>query len=277
MKLDNLYPFAGDHAIQSAVFALEWASTPLQAGLAVEHLSEVRDAAKALTADFPISEDMQLMALQFPLGGFHSQNFQLQPQEFGGFTMTKPSTMTRQASRTIMVNRESCIVQINDYSRWDTVKADLDKYLAVLLPTIGKYKPVAAIGLQFNDIFSWKADPADLDLKSVFRPDTRWLPEHVFETSHLWHSHHGYIEDHQLPIPYQQLDNVNVSRVMTDGVHALQVLISQRAQLVPPKWFKDAYSADSAISEIYGELHDGNKAIMKALLTDEVLTKIKMV
>ena len=49
MSLDHLHPFAGQHAIQSAVFALDFANE-----LDIGEISAVRTEATKLVGDFPL-------------------------------------------------------------------------------------------------------------------------------------------------------------------------------------------------------------------------------
>lgn len=270
MSLDHLYPYAGQHAIQSAVFALDFANE-----LDLGEISGIRAEAAKLTADFPQQSEVQRATFTLQVGPAegHPSSSNVEPD---GFQMVRPAQIGGQLnSRAMIVNRTGVVVVVNDYTRWDKFKFDVDRYLSVLLTHVDGQKAVASLGLQFNDIFLWKADPADLELKEVFEAGNRYLAPNVFESRLPWHSHHGYIENNINPVEYQQLDNVNVSRVAANAEHQLQILTSHRATLEKPlyKFWSDNKATLFAIQD---SLHTRNKAILAELLTREAQNKISL-
>lgn len=270
MNLDHLYPFAGQHAIQSAVFGLDFASE-----LDVGEVGALRSAANALVSDFPVVKDQALTTFsvevvsgQIPTSSANS--------EVGGFVMEKPAISSGGSnSRFIVVSRTGIVVVVNDYTRWDRFRDDVNRYLSILLFPIDGKKAIANFGLQFNDIFLWKADPADLDVGEIFSMDNPYIARNSLAQSSLWHSHHGYLVDSLTPVPYQQLDNINVSRVAVSEEHQIQILTSHRVTLGKP-----LYKIWSANKEIFIEiqecLHARNKEILNAMLMPEVQLKINL-
>ena len=73
-----------------------------------------------------------------------------------------------------------------------------------------------------------------------------------------------------------QLDNVNVSRALLNGVESIQALIAHRANLVNPIWINDPCPEGHAVVEILDKFHDDNKRVLAALFTENVLRKIKL-
>lgn len=272
MSIDHLYPFAGDHAIQNATMVLEWGAEHNAPALSADQLFQISEVARQkLQSEFPKFDEIKLVALQFNQGNIpQGQQF-----DFGGFKMSKLGPFGVAESRSVTVTRDHCAIQFSDYSRWALVKADFDRYMISLVPAICGHVPIRAVTLQVTDVFTWKANPAELNLAEVFRAGSRWLPAHVFELKDLWHSHHGYFDESEGLDGYKQLDNVNISRARTEISDVLQILMSLRATLSQPCWDK-SYDATHVASRVFEKLHDDNKQVLRELLTEEVLQKISM-
>lgn len=269
MSLEYLHPYAGDHAIQSAVFALDFLD-PLNESV----LKDLRKSAnKSLLAEFPTVQDQQSVALNFNTGQDSQQLTSI--AKTGGFVMQKASQLPGLPSRVIVVSPNNCMIIVNDYSRWKAVKSDVDRYFAAILTVLNKNTvPINSIGLQYTDVFNWKADPSELVLSEVFAANGPFLVPNILNATApaLWHSHHGYFLDCAEPIPFKQLDNINVSR--NDG-NTLHVVTSHRAQLASPLWKVGAENR-AKIDAIQEHLHRANKEILKALFTENLQQKIKL-
>ena len=274
MSLANLQPFAGQHAIQSAALALDFSSE-----LDIGEVGRLRAAADLMKAEFPNIADQQRAMVQMAVGVGQS-GLPTTTMDAGGFVMERrppsllPSAIPPQ--RSIIVNRESVIIVINDYTRWDKFKSDAERYLSSLLSSVNAQKAVASIGLQINDVFLWKADPADLDLAEVFAAKTPYLTPNVFSKDMLlWHSHHGYLKDEKSPAEHKQLTNINVARADVNGSQQLQILTSHKAIFARPLYkFLDANR--EKIASVLDCLHLENKRILGELLSTALQEKISL-
>jgi len=275
MSLDQLHPFAGQHAVQSAAFALSF-STELD----VREVQQLKGAAADLKVDFPnlVDEHMTTLSFQVTPGRQHLPLAPAAEHGVGGFFMQRPSADVGSAEpvRQIIVSRENIVIVINDYTRWAKFKADVERYLSVLLKPINAQKGVASVGLQFSDAFVWRADPEELNLAEVFSTNTQYLVPSVFNRgAALWHSHHGYLVEKTVPIAFQQLDNINASRNLVAGVQQLQILTSHKATFARPL-YNLLNSNKDKVSTVMDLLHVKNKEILADLLTEEVQAKINL-
>lgn len=275
MSLDNLQPFAGQHAIQSAAFALDFSSE-----LDIGEISRLRAVAMQLKAEFPNIAEQHRTMVQLGVGQEGKVAVPTTTMDAGGFVMERraPSFLpaTSPPLRSIIVSRENVVVVINDYTRWDKFKSDAERYLSTLLGTINAQKAVASIGLQISDVFLWKSDPADLDLGKVLSKDSPYLTPNVFSKDiQLWHSHHGYLKDETEPSPHQQLTNINVARAVVIGSQQIQILTSHKANFPRPLYkFLDANR--EKISSVLDALHAKNKRILQSLLSPALQEKINL-
>lgn len=271
MSLDGLYPFAGDHAIQSAVFAFEWNES-----LSPTALDAFRSASKKhLGEEFPNLQEQRSLSVDLGAVAGATKAKVRAANEVSGFALERPRGFGLTPGRVLSVSREQLLVVVQDYSDWKTVKSDVGRYLDVFVPlTKPNAVAISGVGLQYTDVFTWKSDLKDLKQDEIFARGGPYLAPNVFDTTNLWHSHHGYFEDYQDPCVYRQLDNINVSRLDTQGVQSFQILTSHRARFPEPMY--KLGEKRSLISAIQDKLHARNKDILRKLLTTELQKKISL-
>jgi uncharacterized protein (TIGR04255 family) len=269
MSLDNLFPIAGNNAIQNAAFAIEWA-----AELSPAELQDINAAIESeLKSEFPNSTPQNVQKFSFVTEGVATPKF-LPSIEIGGFLYEKRSPLSPIPSRSITLSKQSLVILINEYSRWDAVWEDIKKYLSFILIHQTK-QPINNIGLQYSDVFIWKDTPESLKLNEVFKANSKYLTPNVLCTKDLWHSHHGYLVKSERPIKSTRLDNINVNLIDNGGTLSVQIITSHRTTLETLIWYKGDKDFN-VISDIMHTLHDENKKIMSELLSAEVCKKIKL-
>ena len=260
MSLDYLIPFAGQHAIQSAAIAMDFATQ-----LDVGEVTRLRTAADALKGDFPDIADQHRTTLHMPVGPNNRAPAPAAVHDVGGFVMDRPAPSAipgTAALRRIIVSRENVVVIVNDYTRWAKFKHAVEKYLGTLLVSINAQKGVSSIGLQITDAFNWNGDPADMKMADIFQPSTPYLTPNAFNpAATLWHSHHGYLVEKVAPMRYSQLDNINISRNIVDGTHRIEILTSHKATFERPL-YKVLDANRAKISSVLDALHARNKEIL---------------
>ncbi len=274
MSIESLYPYAGNHAIQNAVFALGFH------GIISDPILKRIEAASldSYGRDFDPFVPHHAVAFSFDMNKVGQASPKLMP--IGGFQLQRQSSGVPQiVTRSLTVSPSDCVLMVADYSRWATVKIEVAKYVRPILAALGEdQQAINSIGLQYTDVFTWRADPAELNLIEVFAPNPPYLVPNVLSPDgpQLWHSHHGYFKDASNSSQYKQLDNINVSRVAdVSGTHSIQILTSHKAQLSTPMWQVGSEDNFDKIFEIFEALHDSNKEILRSLLSSEVLRRIK--
>ena len=274
MSLEHLYPYAGHHAIQSVIAVVEWADGAGGGLLLPESLAAVVAAAgtrlKAL--GFPDQEPLQVVQMVIRPGVPAAGG---QTIIHGGLRASKRGNAPGTQARSVLLTPENLLVQINDYSRWSKVRLDLEQCLQQLLPLVGEHVAIHRINLQFNDVFRWRANPADLHMNEVFRTASPWLPANVFAVPSFWHSHHGYLAERTAPLTCQQLNNINISFGQQDGEPTVQALLAHQGALPAPLWIKTAEETRS-VTDLLDAFHVDNKGILADIFSDEVLQLIKL-
>lgn len=272
MAIDKkLYPFGGNNAIQNVVFAVEWGDQLSTGELRTIRALHEDPKNTEFRKTFTKIDEPQMLTIN--IDGKSMQNNNV--NEIGGVHFTRPSTSNVSVvSKALNISRQNCLAVIVEYSRWDTVWPEVRKWIQLVLPTILPTHAVTALGLQYVDVFFWKADPAELNLREMLAENSKLLPKNIFDTPNLWHSHHGYIDKCEANSPYEVLENINVNMLDTNGQRSIQILTSHRAQLKAPIWTYDNFS--SGLDQFMPQLHERNKSILRDLLMPEVQAMIKL-
>lgn len=263
MSLSKLYPFAGNHAIQNAVFVLEWPS-PLEP----ERIKAISELAE-LKADFPTIQQMQTLTVNINAPGIAPEH----SSQIGGVHFLLQNPQQHGATvRSIQLSTQNCIVVMSEYSGWENVWAQVRKWFSTLLPLILDGRPLTGIALQYSDVFTWKDTAESLDCRKVFREGSPYLPANAVEQKNLWHSHHGWFESPAKPMPHRLLTNVNINLVDNpDTSRAVTLLTVHKADNFAI-WGLD--EANANIDEMMPILHNQDKQTLRNLLSDDVLTMI---
>lgn len=256
----SLYPFAGAHAVQSAAFALEW---PVE--LSDDDIRRMRGMHHELKGALPQLSELQTFKIL--MGG----------QPGAGTTSAVPGgfVLSRQGAagpaKVLEIQRNRMVAQVNDYTRWAPVWNEVKSWFDIFAPVLGQ-RQIAIVGLQYNDVFHWRADPSSLDLRQVFKVGSPLLPSNVFDLPGLWHSHHGYFLDLDDPIRYKLLENVNVNIIEELGQRSIVISSVHKAHVNVWGWEKLAQNVDSLMDA----LHARNKKNLEALLSEEAAAKISL-
>lgn len=269
MTIESLYPYAGNHAVQNAIFVVEW-SDPLRA----EDLKGVSKLANRFKT-LGLSHVQHQLGVEIKLehGVGAPTSGPVGTQTLNAITFARPAAVG-EISRSVTVSRQNCMIAIPDYSRWNQVFEDVTAYLKVVLDDIAPKKSLSVIGIQYNDVFNWKDHPSELNLRDVFRDDG-FIPVNAFEQKGLWHVHHGFMDRRDLPVPYACLQNVNVDMIDAAGERVIQIVGSHRATLGESLW-QSHMKNKSVMLEVFAALHQANKQMLQKLLTKQVCEKIRL-
>ncbi|MDT3678068.1 MAG: hypothetical protein ROZ64_04440 [Burkholderiaceae bacterium] len=260
----SLYPFAGAHAVQSVAFAFEWMQP-----LSEDDFGRVLALQHKLLAALPNVARHPALTLNMA-GGVPTT-----AQGTGSVVFSRPPSSGAAApSRVLEISRDKCVGQINEYTRWKPVWEEVLGWFKSVAPAIVETHPVKHIGLQYNDVFYWRATPETLDLRTVFRTESPLLPSHVFDLKDLWHSHHGYFVKQNEPREHRLLENVNVNLMDELGQRSILISTMHRAEFATPLFSTE--DLFPVMTELIPVLHSRNKDALGNLLAEDVARSIKL-
>ncbi len=270
MSLEYLIPINESHAIQSVVFALEW-----QGQLSDHALTDIEGLAPKLKPYFPVNAIQKMRTIRLKA----ASDTAFQDQQFGeeqvhGVTFQRIGKFGTVESQ-FNVTRSNCIFLLSKYERWKQTLEVVIRNFKIILPVILKEKSISTISLQYEDLFTWKDDASNLNLREVFNDRSPYLTPNVFEQKGLWHSHHGYIIETLADVDGKCLDNINVSMVDNQNDREIRISTTHQFTLNSPLRMATKDYLQS-IEKVQGILHAHNKEILSKLLTSEVCSKIKL-
>ncbi|HZZ05900.1 TIGR04255 family protein [Paraburkholderia sp.] len=276
MTIEALHPFAGDHAVQSVAFVLEWA-TPLDTAT----LKAVRQLAPRFQSSFPVVQEQQQITVNVEApkktSKFHKPKPPVAPvapaAQLGGIQFIHTgSQVPGSFTRMIQVQRGSCLVALNEYSRWDTVWPRVQGWLEIVLPLVLSGRALTTLTLQYQDLFYWRDDPSHLDLREVFQAESPYLPPNCYGQRSAWHSHHGYIEEMGGEWPGHLLNNVNVNVGDLNNQRQIATMLTHKVTFGTPVWSQER--AVAALGAVMPMLHRTNKQTLQSVFSDAVRGKI---
>jgi len=252
------------------VFALEW-----QGELTDRALTEIHKLAPALKSHFPVSAVQKMVKINIdPASNSVPSVQQGDDSLMGGVTFQRVGQFGNVVNQ-LNVSRSNCVIVISEYNRWVPTLEAVMRYFKIVLPAILKEKSISIIALQYADVFTWKDDPANLNLREVFTEKSPYLAPNVFDQQGLWHCHHGYLIEQLAKLDGKCLDNINVGVVDNQNDRGIQIQTSHQFTLNSPLRMATKDYLQS-IEKVQNELHEHNKVILRQLLTSEVCAKIHL-
>ena len=192
------------------------------------------------------------------------------PGGVGGFTLSRAASAGG-VSRSLEVGRMRCVAQINDYTRWKAVWPEVRKWLAAVIPKLGR-RNFTSIGIQFNDVFHWRDRIETFDPAEVFSTNSTLLPNSALSNKKPWHSHHGYFIDIDTPIDSAVLENVNIN--VLDNLNQRSVIITTVHKAHVNMWSWD--EMNPVIDNLMEVLHQRNKAALANVLSEGAAKSISL-
>lgn len=200
-KKYDFEPLHSAHAIEQVIFVLQ-----------VEHelddigIKKVRDAADEVSTELPKKIDVQSMTFAIGPAAMPTPP----PGLTGGkiYQKIRPDGTVECEFR---VERMSVIFRTLLYTRWAAIWEQARKYFDSVIPIYIANARISGISLNFVDKFVWDGPISECQPIRLFRPESKYLCPHIYETQDLWHSHTGafYRIDNQT----KRLLNVNVDYI----------------------------------------------------------------
>lgn len=251
-----LYPCAGNNSIQSVAVVAEW-----ETELTPDAIKTIKSRIDPIV--LPLLPNVQIQRVfQLNVGPVTTHT----DSDYGGLVYEQKSTDNK-GKTSLILNQQSIIFSIGDYTRWDAFKTQITDQLLRVIDVLLDTLKIRSLNLQYVDLFEWRDSIENFDSTQVFSPDNSYLPKHIFTMNNFWHSHNGFLARHK---DFQKLDNVNVNIIDSSGVK-VQVITSHKLILdntLEKVNFQDLFMPYLDI------LHADNKTLLNNLFSEKVLKDI---
>lgn len=254
-------PFAGRNAIEAAVFALR-----LQQPLDMASLQRI-DTVFDQQASDPQQDGLPgKQLIQFQAG----PGLPFPPNT--GELLRFVSLPSGAHAWRLQVQAHAIVVTCHQYSRFDAVWPRAQRYFDLTLEAIGAPCDVMEVSHQVLDRFQYNTAPGlTYDLAELFKRGSDYLTPKAWNSGLLWHVHQGWFDESD--DGFKHLHQVNLSNNLVEP-NLYATLIDHRATSVMKDGSPIALGQDHTLSQLFGQLHASNRALLLNLLTPEKLAEI---
>ena len=131
---------------------------------------------------------------------------------------------------------------------------------------------INVVGLQYQDAFRLLDGASPSVSEQLFRRNSRWIPEHLFEKSAFWHCHQGWFSSGVSS--RRVLNNVTTDITEINGVHYARIGGQHRIFAVSVDGQAQNRIDADHVDEILECLHEENKRVINGILSDSALEAI---
>ena len=261
--LDMLFPFAGNHAIESVAVVLAW-DGQRDERLNAQFISWQSDLSKQGYGPANPINAMEVF--------FNSSNIQNNTSSvLAGYSFVKGQSGVPR--REIVLRDTQFIFTVRDYSRWAAFIADVETLLEKLIPLLESHgKKIVSVSLQYQDKFTWKDFDAPFPTRHALR-DAGFVPMGIMEKSPQWHSNQGFFVGEANEGLGRRLDNINLSLTIEGAFPILGLLIVHQYGPRESNW--DTFTRAN-VKEILQTSHAANKDYVSQLLSEDLCKKISL-
>ncbi len=181
----------------------------------------------------------------------------------------------------LKIEQNTIFVNCLDYTRWTEIWGMAREYLALVVSLTGSEAHLASALLQYIDVFEWDQSVETFDINELLRVGNEYIPASMDGRGHLFHLHQGW---------YSPMETARrLTRVHVDGVEELEFAGDpSNPNRVSPIVKIDTYLQDQLnehmpimsafdsgwIDSSFSEMHDENKNLLRAFLTNELCGRI---
>ena len=265
--MTKVNPCNDQNAIKIIAFAFEF-QEEVEESL-IQELILLYQNTDDLNKSLPRKELIHSMTVQISEHGQQTQN-----QKLSGITFDSLMPDGTQ-ELAISIRNTSIVISCGKYTRWDEIWEKSKNYFKLILPLLAD-KTFTLVGFECIDEFiisdtsNWKDE--------LFSSSSKYIPSNIYELNDLWHSHHGFLINDNVPVEHKTLNNINVNYISESGVsliNKIQIRTQHQSRLKQPvKYSKDFF--EDIADKIMNKNHKFNKELMVDLLSEEMCNRINL-
>ncbi|MCW8283963.1 TIGR04255 family protein [Agrobacterium sp. InxBP2] len=181
----------------------------------------------------------------------------------------------------LKIEQNTIFVNCLDYTRWTEIWGTAREYLKLVVSLTETEAKLTSALLQYIDVFEWNQSVDTFDIHELLRVGNEYIPASMGARGHLFHLHQGW---------YSSIETARrLVRVHVDGVEEFEFVGDpNNPHRVSPIVKIDTYLQDQLnepvptinafdsgwIDSSFSDMHDENKNLLRAFLTDELCGRI---
>jgi uncharacterized protein (TIGR04255 family) len=264
-------PKRGKHSVVEVAFAIYFNGT-----INADSINRAKSRRTEYAEFLPGESGVQGFQLNLGVGVSNAPTSVAQIQE--GFSWQRINPDGSLAWR-LSVLQDHVVVNCADYTRWEEVWKRVAPWLFDMYQqiTAGGHS-ATSFSLQVIDQFTRKQPVTKHILRELFSDKSIYLPKRLFENDELWHLYQGWFSEQGEPLRGQKLNVINISASRVADINTVSLDHLMRVNLASnsPPLLKDAME-NSPLETLLNALHSENKAVLRDILTPDVVQSIGLV
>lgn len=257
----NVRPCKAENAIKVVAFLFVFSRS-----FSVGEIEAIKSLHEGDRDEMPVINDIRSVKIQ--VGNQPAFN-QAVPSEVVGITFSK-ITPSAKVLWSFTIQDNICIIRCEDYTRWDEVYSQAVSYIQRFIARNDENNILETIGLEYLDQFKIDSNVTDWS-KELFRENSKYIPKYIIDINDYWHSHTGFFRD-GLSSSNKILNRLNIDYVYESG-RVINMLMQHHLNVLGDS--VEIINLER-IKSLFEELHDLNKEMLCSLLTNDVLSLIKL-
>jgi uncharacterized protein (TIGR04255 family) len=141
----------------------------------------------------------------------------------------------------------------------------------------GSNNAAGSFQLQYINEYNWSGPLEGYDPKLLLKVDGEMMPGAVFSKGPFWHSHQGWFESTDTPVPGKLLKRGHIDGLQRpSGQYFIRVDVLNRVDCASPIGIKALEGTPAIVNEHAVALHQLVKAMVGSYITDKVAERIAL-
>ncbi len=188
----------------------------------------------------------------------------------------------------LVVRDETVSVNCLDYTRWEEVWKITKSFLIEIFNIIRTQNNISLVNLGFKciDKFDFHGTPKEYELSNLFKRESDFLPNNIFNATETWHCHSGWFDNTfdtlEQNNKFKVLNHLNLdsSRIQSNlnnmdkivvTIDHTQVTVFEKG-IIEPK----SVNLNDNISILFDRMHSMNKLTLLNILNHKILEQINL-
>lgn len=185
----------------------------------------------------------------------------------------------------ISIDMNSIGIFCHNYSTWEDVWPKQRRYIDKIFAKLTVFSPfLTGIGMKWTDQFLYDGPEKEYDSRDLFKENSKCLNPLSFSSGQRWHCHTGWFDGEIAP-GYEVLNQLNVDAGLINLQGNMRIAATiDHNQVMRAGQTVDQLSAfapggastSGSLPALMEALHDGNKRVLRDLLTESALEMIAL-
>ncbi|MCY3985133.1 MAG: TIGR04255 family protein [Roseovarius sp.] len=265
-NIENICLFAGSHAVEVMTFSVIF-------DLPLDHVDIRRfeDNIPKIEKVYPSIKNPEIIQIAIAPSGQNPPPPPIPIKELSSYLRNgKPEWSGSYGKNEINV---SC----HKYKGWEQSWPEAERRLDILLDCVNSEKPVRSVDYKITNSFNASRNDNVLNPCALFKNSSDFIAPQILQLADArWHFNQGWFDAAQDRSPEILVHINGQGRLENDQVIANIGIHHAHRQRNKAGTLLEKFSGQSLINQIFNDLHDKSKILLKELLTDDLVDRMDL-